>query len=161
MNSEFQILKNLAWRLRLARRCFTSAEKNGYPLEVIARFDGAKTEAHNSYQAAKNLVASKADEFGSMPYKTTLFAALASAGTVVCDGYEIDTQIDGNRIGRPDFVLLQCGDDYTLQLKNQIIEIDESGTCFCTVASTPSSARVVMTFMVTVPMRESDLLKSK
>ena len=94
-------------------------------------------------------------------FKTSLTVALESAGTVICNGFEIDTQIDGGRIGKPNLVMLQCDDVFTVVLPYQEIQIDESGTALCICdGDTPETPRTAITFMMTVPLSQEALLKS-
>lgn len=57
----YPLLLNLARRLRRARRDLARAQRANCPVDVIASKEGARLEAHNSYQAAKQLVAELAD----------------------------------------------------------------------------------------------------
>jgi hypothetical protein len=98
----------------------------------------------------------------SASFKTTLFVALKSAGTVIVNGYEIDTQIDGDKVGKPDQVMLACCDDYTVFFTDQEIEIDVSGTAMVACKGDgPETPKAAVTFMVTVPLQRTFLLKSE
>lgn len=50
-----KIVLNLARRLRMARRCYARAVREGYADRVVHELDGAKQEAWNSLQAAKDM----------------------------------------------------------------------------------------------------------
>ncbi len=55
MNIERQLLHNLALRLRWTKRYWKRAQENCYPLGITSQEEGAFFEAHNSFQAAKQI----------------------------------------------------------------------------------------------------------
>lgn len=87
--------------------------------------------------------------------KTTLFNALASAGVVVCNGYEVDGQV----FNVPGVVRLECGDDVITHLPDQVIEIDSDGQAAAVInEASEDDDKVDLIFRVTAPMRVTDLI---
>ncbi|OLP04484.1 hypothetical protein [Rhodoferax antarcticus] len=108
-------------------------------------------------------------EYSDKSIKTTLSSALKSAGTVVVDGFMIDTQIDGNMIGKPGQIMLTCsafcGVHYTVILHDEEIEIDAFGTAMVTRLASEGDGdeipKVAVTFMNLDQLEESFFLRSE
>ncbi|OLP04472.1 hypothetical protein [Rhodoferax antarcticus] len=117
-------------------------------MRSIARFGWAQD--CDSEIEARIQQATAPAKAATMTFKTTLFQALSSAGTVFCDGYQVTTQIDGALLGKSNQVMLECDDELTVIFSDQDIEIDEVGE---------NLPKVVVSFLVTAPLTEGAMLK--
>lgn len=130
-------------------------------MRSIGRF-GWAMDCDSEIEFRSNKPVANITSGSSATFKTTFFVALKSAGTVIVDGYEIDTQINGDQVGKPDQVMLACCDDYTVFFTDQEIEIDGSGTAMVACKGDgPQTPRKAVTFMVTVPLQKDSLLKTE
>jgi hypothetical protein len=85
-------------------------------------------------------------------FTTTLFAAINAAGTVNCQGYEIDS-FDWFA---QDLVRLSCGDDTITILQDSPVEIDDDGSCTLVAYEGPEAeAAGIDTGMVRLVLRVS------